>query len=182
MDSLFNAICVLVTAAVVLTFVPGFRLRERSLLSMRDQGSALLVFIVLGLVEELSVLRSGLVDGERIVAVCAAGLMAGPLAGGAVGLFATWLAVGYDGLPLGSVGISMLCGGLAGGWLYRWRRKLAQHPLTGFALTFAISLLRSGLFFLYVSGSGVALYPFGEIGMAAVLQGLGTALILAIVE
>ena len=94
----------------------------------------------------------------------------------------TWLAVGYDGLPLESVGISMLCGGLAGGWLYRWSQKVAQHPLTGFALTFAVSLLRSGLFFLYVSGSGVALYPFGEIGMAAVLQGLGTALILAIVE
>ena len=32
-----------------------------------------LVFIVLGLVEEVGVLRSGLVDGERIVAVCAAG-------------------------------------------------------------------------------------------------------------
>jgi two-component system sensor histidine kinase LytS len=182
MDSLFDAICVLVTAAVMLTFVPGFRLRERSLLSMRDKGSALLVFIVLGLVEELSVLRSGLVDGERIVAVCAAGLLAGPLVGGAVGLFATWLAVGYDGLPLESVGISMLCGGLAGGWLHRWRRKLAQHPLTGFALTCAVSLLRSGLFFLYVSSSGPAHYPFSEIGMAAILQGLGTALILAIVE
>jgi two-component system sensor histidine kinase LytS len=182
MDSLFNAICVLVTAAVVLTFVPGLRLRERSLLSVGDQGSALLVFIVLGLVEEVSVLRSGLVDGERIVAVCAAGLLAGPLVGAAVGLFVTWLAVGYDGLPLGSVGISMLCGGLAGGWLYRWRRKLAQHPLAGLALTFAVSLLRSGLFFSYVSSSGVALYPFREIGMAAILQGLGTALILAIVE
>jgi two-component system sensor histidine kinase LytS len=182
MDSLFNAVCVLVTAAVVLTFVPGFRLRERSLLSMRDQGSALLVFIVLGLVEEVSVLRSGLVDGERIVAVCAAGLLAGPLVGAAVGLFVTWLAVGYDGLPLGSVGISMLCGGLAGGCLYRWRRKLAQHPLTGFALAFAVSLLRSALFFSYVSSSGAAFYPFGELWIAAILQGLGTALILAIVE
>ena len=82
MDTIFNDVCVLVTAAVVLTFVPGFRLRERSLLSMHDQGSSLLVFIVLGLVEEVSVLRSGLVDGERIVAVCGAGLLAGPLVGG----------------------------------------------------------------------------------------------------
>ena len=103
MDSLFNAICVLVTAAVVLTFVTGLRLRERSQLSMRDRGSALLVFIILGLVEEVSILRSGLVDGERIVAVCAAGLLTGPWVGGAVGLFVTWLAVWYDGLPLGSV-------------------------------------------------------------------------------
>jgi len=181
MDSLFNAICVLVTAAVVLTFVTGLRLRERSQLSMRDRGSALLVFIILGLVEEVSILRSGLVDGERIVAVCAAGLLTGPWVGGAVGLFVTWLAVGYDGLPLGSIGISMLCGGLAGGWLYRWRRELAQHPLTGFGLTFAVSLLRSGCFFFYVSSSGAVLYPFGQIGMDAVLEGLGTALILAIV-
>jgi LytS/YehU family sensor histidine kinase len=182
MDSLFNSICVLVTAALALMLLPGLRLRERSLLLMRDQGSALLVFIVLGSVEEVSVLRSGLVDGERIVAVCAAGLLAGPLVGGAVGLFVSWLAVGYDGLPLESVGISMLCGGLAGGWLYRWRRKLAQHPLTGFALTFAVSLLRSGHFYWYVASSGAALYPFREIGMAAILQGLGTTLILAIVE
>jgi hypothetical protein len=50
MDSLPIAICVLVTATFVLTFVPGLRLRERSLLSMRDRGTALLVFMVLGLV------------------------------------------------------------------------------------------------------------------------------------
>ena len=76
----------------------------------------------------------------------------------------------------------MLCGGLAGGGLYRWRPRVAQYPLMGFGLTFVVSLLRSGLFFLYVSSSGAALYPFEEIGMAAILQGLGTALILAIVE
>src|ERR1700738_1941519 len=46
MDSLFNDICVLVTAAFVLPFVPGLRLQERALLSMRDRGTALLVFLV----------------------------------------------------------------------------------------------------------------------------------------
>ena len=76
------------------------------------------------------------------MAVCAAGLLAGPLVGGTVGLFVTWLAVGNDGQPLGSVGISILCGGLAGGWLHQWRRQLAQHPLTGFGLTVGVSLLR----------------------------------------
>jgi hypothetical protein len=40
MDSIFNKVCVLVTAAFVLTFVPGFSQRERSLLSRRDQGTA----------------------------------------------------------------------------------------------------------------------------------------------
>jgi two-component system sensor histidine kinase LytS len=49
-------------------------------------------------------------------------------------------------------------------------------------LAFAVSLLRSALFFSYVSSSGAALYPFGELWIAAILQGLGTALILAIVE
>jgi two-component system, LytTR family, sensor kinase len=180
MEGLFNDVCVLVTVAFVLTFVPGLRLRERSLLSMRDRGTALLVFLVLGLVEEASFSRSGWIN-ERIVAVCAAGLVAGPWIGLVVSIFVTWLAVRYDGLPLGSIGISMLCGGLAGGWLFRWRPKLAQLPLAGFCLTTAVSLLRAGLSFFFAPNSGVALYPFGQIGMCAVLQGLGTALILAIV-
>ena len=180
MENLFSDICVLVTAAFVLTFVPGLRQQERSLLSMRDRGTALLVFLALGLVEEASFSHSGWLN-ERIVAVCAAGLVAGPWIGLAVSVFVTWLAVRYDGLPLGSIGISMLCGGLAGGWLSQWRPKLAQHPLTGFCLTSAVSLLRSGLVFFFASGARAGPHPFGQIEVAAVLQGLGTALILAIV-
>jgi two-component system sensor histidine kinase LytS len=181
MDTICNDISVLVTAALVLTFVPGFRQPERSLLSIRDRGTALLVFLVLALIEEATGSHAGRLN-ERIVTVCAAGLVAGPWVGLAVSIFVTWLAVGYDGLPLGSVGISMLCGGLAGGWLCRWRPKLAQHPLTGFGLTSAVSLLRSGFFFLYAPSSQVALDGLKEIGMAPVLEGLGTALILAIIE
>jgi two-component system LytT family sensor kinase len=178
-DKLFNDICVLVTAAFVLTLVPGFRLQERSLLSMRDRGTALLVFLVLGLVEEASASHSGWLN-ERIVAVCAAGLLAGPWVGLTVSVFVTWLAVKLDGLPLASIGISMLCGGLAGGWLNQWRPKLAQHPLTGFCLTLVVSLLRSSLI-LFFAPNVQALHSFGQTGMAAVLQGLGTALILAII-
>src|ERR1700736_3760186 len=180
MENLFSDICVLVTAAFVLTFVPGLRQQERSLLSMRDRGTALLVFLALGLVEEASFSHSGWLN-ERIVAVCAAGLVAGPWVGLAVSVFVTWLAVRYDGLPLGSIGISMLFGGLAGGWLSQWRPKLAQHPLTGFCLTSVVSLLRSGLVFFFASGARPGLHPFGQIEIAALLQGLGTALILAIV-
>src|ERR1700745_2263755 len=179
MDSLFNDMCVLVTAAYVLTFVPGLRLQDRSLLSMRDRGTALLVFLVLGLVEEASVSRSGWLN-ERIVAVCGAGLLAGPWVGLAVSVFVTWLAVRFDGLPLASIGISMLCGGLAGGWLYQWRPKLAQHPLTGFCLALAVSFLRSSLIFFFTPNVQ-ALHIFGQTGMAAVLQGLGAALILGVV-
>jgi two-component system, LytTR family, sensor kinase len=180
MDSLFNDICVLVTAAFVLTFVPGLRLQERSLLSMRDRGTALLVFLVLALVEEASFSRSGWLN-ERIVAVCAAGLMAGPWVGLAVSVFVTWLAVRLDGLPLASIGISMLGGGLAGGWLYLWRPKMAQHPLTGFSLTLAVSLVRRGLICLAASNAGGALQTLRQMGTAPLLQGLGTALILTIV-
>ena len=92
MDSLFNAICVLVTAAVVLTFVPGLMLRERFPISMGDRGRALLVCVVLGLVEGTSVLHRDWIN-ERIVAVCAAGLLAGHLVGVVVSVFVNWLAV-----------------------------------------------------------------------------------------
>jgi hypothetical protein len=53
LDGIFNSVCVLVTAAFALTLMPGFRRSERSLISVHDQGTALLVFLVLGLVEEL---------------------------------------------------------------------------------------------------------------------------------
>jgi LytS/YehU family sensor histidine kinase len=76
----------------------------------------------------------------------------------------------------------MLCGGLVGGWLYRWRPRLAQLPLTGFCLTLGVSLLRSGLIFFFAPHSPAALHRLEEIGIAPVLQALGTALILAIVE
>jgi hypothetical protein len=55
MDIIFNKVCVLVTAAFALTLVPGFRRSERFPLSVRDRGTALLVFMVLGLVEEAAV-------------------------------------------------------------------------------------------------------------------------------
>jgi two-component system, LytTR family, sensor kinase len=181
MDSLLNDICVLVTMAFALTFVPGLRLRERSLLSMLDRGTALLVFLVLGSIEEISVSRSGWIN-ERIVSVCAAGLVAGPWVGFLVSIFVTWLAVRVGGLPLTSIGLSMLCGGLAAGWLYQWRPKLAQRPLTGFCLTFAVSLLRGSLIFFNASGARAGPHTFGQIGMTPVVQGLGTALILAIIE
>jgi two-component system, LytTR family, sensor kinase len=181
MDTIFNDVCVIVTAAFTLTLVPGFRQPERSFLSRRDQGTALLVFLVLGLVEEITVSHAGWLN-ERIVAVCAAGLVAGPWVGLAVSVFVTWLAVAYDGLPLGSIAISMLCGGLGGGLLYRWRPRLARHPLTGFCLTLGVSLLRRGLSFFYAPNSHPALHGLGHIGMAPVLEGLGTALILAIIE
>jgi LytS/YehU family sensor histidine kinase len=75
----------------------------------------------------------------------------------------------------------MFSGGLIGGWLYRWRPKLARHPLMGFCLTLAVSLLRNGLIFFYTSGALAGMQISRQMGIVPVLQGLGTALILAIV-
>jgi two-component system LytT family sensor kinase len=180
MDTIFNAVCVLVTAAFALAVVPGFK-PERSLLSRPNQGMALLAFLVLGLVEEATVSHAGLLN-ERIVAACAAGLVAGPWVGLAVGAFVTSLAAARHCPAFGPIATSMLCGGLVGGLLYRWRPRLAQHPLTGFCLTLGISLLRIGLIFFFAPDSPAALQRIEEIGMAPVPQGLGTALILAVVE
>jgi two-component system LytT family sensor kinase len=180
MDTIFNEVCALVTVAFALTLVPGLQRPELSLLSRRDQGTALLVFLVLGLVEAVTVPHAGLLN-ERIVAACAAGLVAGPWVGLGVALFVTWLAVEHHGLPLGSIAPAMLCAGLAGGLLYRWRPKLAQHPLTGFCLTLGVSLLRSGLLVIVASHSLAATQAIEDIGRAPLLQGLGTALILAII-
>jgi LytS/YehU family sensor histidine kinase len=177
---IFTKVCVLVTAAFVLTLMPGFRRSERSLLSMRDRWSALLVFLVLGLIEEAAVGRTGWFN-HRIIAVCSAGLLAGPGVGVLVSAFVTWLAVCCDGRPLAPVGISMLCAGLVGGRLYQCRPKLAQQPVTGFCLTFAVSCLRDGLIFLSASGALAGVQISEQIGIAPVLQGFGTALILVIV-
>jgi LytS/YehU family sensor histidine kinase len=170
MDTILNEVCVLVTAAFALTLVPGFRRQERSLLSIRDQGTALLVFLVLGLIEETAVSHAGLLH-ERIMAVCAAGLVAGPWVGLAVAVFVTWLAVEYHGLPLDSIALAMLCGGLAGGLLYRWRPKLAQHPLTGFCLTLGVSSVWNGLLFVFADHSPAARPTIQDIGRALCCKG-----------
>jgi len=180
MDTILNEVCVLVTVAFALTLVPGLQRPEGSLLSQRDQGTALLVFLFIGLVEEATVSHPSLLN-ERIVAVCAAGLVAGPWVGLAVGVFVTCLAVEYHGLPLGSIATAMLGGGLAGGLLSRWRPKLAQQPLTGFCLTLGISWFRSGLLLVFGFHSLAAIQPIEEIGIVPLLQALGTALILAII-
>ena len=181
MEIIFNKICVLVTAAFALTLVPGFRRSERSLLSLRDRGTALLVFLLLGIVEEASVRQTGWFN-HRVVVVSAAGLLAGPGVGIVVALFVMWLAVVYDGRPLAPIAILMSSTGLIAGCIHRWHPKLAQRPLIGFCLTFGVSVLRDSPNYFYIPFSGATLETLGQLGMAPVLQGLGTALILAIVE
>ena len=179
-EVILSKVCVLVTAAFLLTLVPGFRRPDRSLLSVRDRGTALLVFLLLGFLEEAVVRETGWFN-QRIVAVCAAGLVAGPVVGLIVGTVVTWLAVVYDGLPLATIGVSMLAGGFAGGLLQRWRPKIAQSPWAGFLLTLAVSWFRDGLLLLFAPSTVLAAHAWDQLGVAPFIQGLGTALILAIV-
>jgi hypothetical protein len=44
--------------------------------------------------------------------------------------------------------------------------KLAQHPLTGFGLTFGVSLLRSGFLLFFAPHPAAILHRLEEIGMA----------------
>jgi LytS/YehU family sensor histidine kinase len=131
--------------------------------------------MVLSLVEEVTVSCASWIN-EWIVAVCAAGLVAGPGVGLAVSVFVRWLAVVHKSLPLDSIAIAMLGGGLAGGWLHRWQPRLAQQPLMGFGLTLAVSLLGTVLL-LNHPGSSIGWRRIEELGIDPVLQSLGTALI-----
>jgi two-component system LytT family sensor kinase len=180
MEVIFNKICVLVTATLALTLVPGSMRSEGSLMSMRGRGITLLVFLLLGLVEDAVIRQTGWFN-HRIVVVCAANLLAGPGVGVIVGLFLTWSAVTCDGRPLVTIALEMASASLIGGFIHRWRPKMAQRPLTGFCVTVGVSLLRDSSTLFYAPGIWVTLQTFANLAIAPVLQGLGTALILAIV-
>ncbi len=180
MDWVLNKVCVLVTVAFVLTLLPGFRRRERSMLSVSDQGSALAVFLLLGLFEDAAARHTGW-HNERIIALCAGGLLAGPWVGLAVGVFVTALAVLRDGLPVGTIGLAMLCGGLASGWLHRTRPAIARLPVTGFLVALLISWLRNGLTFLFAPAASDGLRLVDGALITPLSNALGTALILTAV-
>ena len=71
LETIFDKVCVLVTAAIALGLSPDPGWSKGSLLSMPDRGTKLLVFLLLGLVEEATVGKTGWFN-HRIVAVCAA--------------------------------------------------------------------------------------------------------------
>jgi len=73
MDSIFNEVCILVTAAFRNShLVPGFRRPERSLLSRRDQGNgAGWSFLILRPGRKKPLFQHTGLLNERIVAVCA---------------------------------------------------------------------------------------------------------------
>lgn len=183
---LLEKICVLVTLAFLLTrtrLVPDLR---KARLSRREQAIATVLFLLLGFVEVVTSLQpsmglSSLPLNLRIVAVAAAGLLAGPWVGLIVGVGVTLMATlapGAMGMPV-PIGISMIVGGVAAGALRNFRPALAIRPFTGLMIGMAVSLLRDLLNFLF---DGVKVTTFGGAAEAAILQGVSVALILLVIS
>ena len=178
-NSVLEGLCVSITGAATLILVPCFRRCRSSSLLGRDQVTALSVFAVLELIGELN--HSPVPGNGRIVLICSAGLLAGPWVGAAVALFGNLLAVAIHGLELPGTVVGTLCAGLSAGLLNDWRPRLAARPLTGFYLTFGISVLQVWFVTVVVAGTPVTLNALVEpMAIAALLQGSGTALILAV--
>lgn len=176
-------VCVLVTLTFLLTRTRLFGNLIRPRLSGRDQATALLIFLVMAFTEEY-ITPVGTLMNARIIAVCAAGLLAGPWIGGIVGIVVTALSCYHHGFPPFPIGASMFVGGLLGGFAHRWSPHVALRPASGLALGIVTSLLRYGLALGYGTLFGVygsAQSPLLELA-AAVIQGTGVALILLIVE
>ena len=143
--ALLEKACVLVTITFVLTRTRFFAHLLHPRQPIRQQATALLAFLFMSFIELALGNHQGDHLNARIVAVCAAGLIAGPWVGGIVGVTVTVLAVlSRSSTPL-SIVLSMLIAGVAGGLIHVWRPSLALRPTTGFLLGLLISLLRYSL-------------------------------------
>jgi LytS/YehU family sensor histidine kinase len=179
LECIFAKICFLISSGVVLNLLPRFGRAGASLLAVRDRWSALILFLLLGFVEDYAVRDTSWLN-HRIVAVTAASLLAGVGVGVVVRLFVVWLAISYDPREMSTVAIVISSGVLFGGLIHRWRPKLAERPLTGFCLAASVSFLRDIWILLYAPSETTA-PTLGHLFLAPVLQGLGTALTLAMV-
>src|SRR3974377_699313 len=109
----------------------------------------------LGLLEKATAPHAGWLN-ERIVAVCAGGLVAGP-----------WVGLG---------------GRVFFGWFGLARRGFSRGSLVAFfLLDLGVSLLRASLLSFSVPHSYVSVHSGLQLATASVVQGFGTALILAII-
>src|SRR5258708_35748860 len=135
--------CVLVTLTFILAQTGSFT-RPRRQIGPREQVAAILIFLVMAFTEEFIAQRHTPMNA-RIIASCAAGLLAGPAAGAAVGLGSALLAFALQPTPPAGLGLAMLAGGLAGGGGERRRPARGLRPATGFALGIPASRPRPAL-------------------------------------
>ncbi len=180
---LIEKACILVALAFLLTRTRLFPNLGRLHLSAKEQAMASALFLALGLVEVLATLQHPTnFDSPmnlRIVAVCAAGLIAGPWVGVFIGFAVTVLATLYGNHPPLPIAISMVLAGAAGGALRLLRPDAAVLPTTGFLLGVVTSFLRDGVTLL-LDGRSPSTADL-IIGSAA-LHGLSVALILLVIE
>jgi two-component system, LytTR family, sensor kinase len=173
--------CVLVTLTFILAQTGSFT-RPRRQIGPREQVAAILIFLAMAFTEEFIAQRHTPMNA-RIIASCAAGLLAGPAAGAAVGLGSALLAYAVQPIPIAGFGLGMLAGGLAGGVVERRRPAWVLRPATGFALGLSASLLRYALasgFSALFRLNGPPLSP-GMEALTALINGAGVALVLQVV-
>ncbi|HEY2153983.1 MAG TPA: histidine kinase [Isosphaeraceae bacterium] len=173
--------CVLVTLTFVLA-QSGLISSPGHAISRRGLAGAVLIFLVMALAEEFVAQRHTPMNA-RVIAACAAGLLAGPWAGAAVGLGAGLIALGLQLAPPAGFGLAMLAGGLGGGMVQRRRPAWVLRPATGFLLGVAASLLRYALasFFAGRFGPGRPPLSLGMEALTALVNGAGVALVLQVV-
>lgn len=168
--------CVLVTLAFLLSRTQLAKALLQPRRSLRDEAVLCVLFGLLGLAE-LKFTGDELLN-LRIVAVVAAGLIAGPRVGVVIGVVITMLATQLDSGHWVSVGISMVLGGFFAGWLHRTRPHSASLPATGFWVGVIISGFRDLMILLFEHGQT----NFETVGRCAILQGASAALVLFVLE
>ncbi|WP_435018253.1 sensor histidine kinase [Tundrisphaera sp. TA3] len=176
-------VCVLVTIAFIMARAhlvqpPGRLPRSRG----RNLASFVL-FLGMALTEEL-VASQHVQMSARIVSACAAGLLSGPLVGIGVGLGAALLRQLLGLTPPLAFGLILAAGGLCGGLVHDLRPGWALRSRVGFILGATISLLRYALTaglagVLRIPGPPL---PLGMEAMTAVINGVGVAVILKVLE
>jgi two-component system LytT family sensor kinase len=173
--------CVLVTLTFILAQTGSFA-RPRRQIGPRGQVAAIVLFLVMAFTEEILAQRHRPMNA-RIIASCAAGLLAGPAAGAAVGLGSALIAYALQFAPPAGFGLAMLAGGVAGGFVALRRPAWVHRPVTGLVLGISASLLR------YAAASGFsALFRLDRPPLSlameaqtAVINGVGVALVLQVV-
>jgi two-component system sensor histidine kinase LytS len=183
MDILVHTVewaCVLVTLTFILAQTGSFTRPGRQI-GPREQVAAILIFLVMAFTEEFIAQRHTPMNA-RIIAACAAGLLAGPAAGAAVGLGSALLAYALQPTPLPGFGLAMLAGGLAGGVVERRRPAWVLRPATGFALGLSASLLRYALALGFSALFRLNRPPLslGMEAQTALINGAGVALVLQV--
>lgn len=169
--------CVLVTLAFLLSQTRLAKALLQPSLAPKEEAVLFPLFGLLGLAE----LRFG---GDeflnlRIVAVAAAGLVAGPRVGVLIGIVITALAHQFDSGQLIPIGTSMVLGGFFAGWLHRIKPHFTSLPVAGFWVGATISGFRDVMNLLFQTPNPST---FEKASLAAVLQGLSVALILFVIE